>query len=236
MPRIIGLTGGIATGKSTVSSIWSEAGVPIIDADKVAREVVQPGKPAYRLIRGYFGPSILNADGTLNRRELGAQIFSDGSKRNALNKRIHPFIVLSMLSKLFIEVFIRFRPIVVLDAPLLFESGTLRPFCSSVVVVACSTEEQIERMVRRDEQKGIDHAEARRRIASQMALSEKIDRADVVIENSQGIDQLKDRALGVLNDFEPSNTGELAFRALLCGVALKIVSKVISAVKCSQGL
>lgn len=224
MPRIIGLTGGIASGKSSVSAIWAASGAYIIDADAVAREVVRPGRPALYLIRKRFGPGVIRSDGTLDRGALGGIIFSDADARAALNRRIHPFIILSMLNRLLSAVFWRWSTVVVLDTPLLYESKTLLPFCSRVVVVECSAEQQIERMVRRDgESKGITVEEARRRLAAQMPLQEKARMADFIIDNSGNETDLAVKANRVLSKLRPSPAGEIAFRALTCAVAGKFI-------------
>lgn len=227
MPRIVGLTGGIACGKSSVASVWKSAGIYIIDADAIAREVVAPGQPALWLIRCRFGPSVIQADGALDRAALGRIVFSDASARAALNLRIHPFIVCTMLSRLATAILFRCKTIVVLDTPLLYESKTLLPFCSQVVVVSCEPEQQISRMLVRDgESKGVSEEDARKRLASQMPLEEKVRRADLIIDNSGDTEQLKERALQVLNELQPSAAGELAFRALVCGVAARIAVRI----------
>lgn len=223
MPRIVGLTGGIASGKSTVSDIWSDHDVTIIDADKIAREVVQPGKVAHWFIKRAFGPGVLNQDGTLNRPELGKLVFSNPRHRTVLNRITHPFIIFSMLSRLFVAVFIKWKTIVVLDTPLLFESGTLLPFCTATVVVNCHPQQQLERMLKRDADRGMTEDEAKRRLASQLPLAEKAKRASYVIDNTGEIDQLRRNAMRVLDRLQPSKAGELAFRGLvLVGIA-KIV-------------
>ncbi|CAN8071399.1 unnamed protein product [Agarophyton chilense] len=215
MPKIIGLTGGIATGKSTVSAIWRSRDITIIDADKIARDVVQPGKPAYWLLKRHFGPSVFNPDGTLNRPKLGKLVFSDPRQRNALNLRTHPFIMFGMLSQLFVAVFIKWKPIIVLDTPLLFESGTLLPFCSATVVVSCSPQQQLERLVRRDSGQGMTEEEAKRRIGSQMSLDEKKKRAKFVIDNTGNEIQLQNNAINTLDRLKPSKAGEIALRGLV---------------------
>ncbi|PXF48678.1 Dephospho-CoA kinase domain-containing protein [Gracilariopsis chorda] len=226
MPKIVGLTGGIASGKSTVSGIWSDHDVTIIDADKIAREVVQPGKPAYWLIKRTFGTGVLHQDGTLNRRELGKLVFSNPGHRTVLNRITHPFIIFSMLSRLFVAVFIKWKTIVVLDTPLLFESGTLLPFCAAIVVVSCDPEQQLERMLKRDAHLGMTEDEANRRLASQIPLAEKARRATYVINNTGEMDQLRENAVHVLDRLKPSKAGEFAFRGLvLVGIA-KIVFRL----------
>lgn len=228
MPRIVGLTGGIATGKSTVSALWRASGATIIDADAIARDVVRPGRPAYLLIRRRFGPRVLNADGTLNRPALGNIIFSDVQQRAALNRRIHPFIIFSMFTQLFVATVIRWRRIVVLDAPLLFESGTLVPICSRIVVVTASRDAQIARMLTRDADKGLAKADAENRINAQMPLEQKTAKADFVIDNSGSRQELEQIAAGVLTQLEPSNSSEFIFRTAVCVAAAKLMSFVAS--------
>ena len=232
MPRIVGLTGGIASGKSSVSAIWSSMGVRVIDADAVAREVVQPGQLSHWLIRKHFGDQILNNDGTINRAALGQIIFSDRNQRIALNRRTHPFIILTMLWRLFTAVLIRWERIVVLETPLLYETGSLLPFCSRVVVVSCDKEQQVKRMALRDAAKGVTEEEARKRLESQMPLEEKASMADVVIDNCEGKEQLRENAVKALEELQPSRSGEVAFRVLITsiasGVALRIFTRLAS--------
>lgn len=227
MPRIVGLTGGIASGKSTVSATWKSHGITVIDADEIAREVVKPGTPALWLIRRHFGEEVMNNDGTLNRAALGRIVFSDRKQRAALNRRIHPFIILDMLNRVLVAIFIRWRSIIVLDAPLLFESKTLIPFCSRIVVVTCQPDQQMERMLVRDSNKELTREEAENRINSQLPLEEKAKRADIVIDNSGDKDQLEQSSLTVLDELQPSYSGELAFRGLVIAVAAKIAVRLI---------
>lgn len=238
MPRIVGLTGGIATGKSTVSRCWCKAGIPVIDADEVARDVVCPGRPALRLIRWRFGNDVVNADGTLNRAALGQIIFSDASQRRRLDMIMHPFIIASMVRRLIFALFIRFEPVVILDTPLLYESKTLLPFCNATVVVACTEEQQLERLLLRSQQdartgKGtpLTNEEARNRIAAQMPLSEKISRAQHVLNNSHSQTDLEEDALKLLSTLRPSSAGEFAFRALVVGSAFKFLTTALASGK-----
>lgn len=228
MPRVIGLTGGIASGKSSVSEIWQRENVTIIDADKIARQVVRPGHIAYYLLRRRFGPEILHADGTIDRARLGNMIFSDPQLRVALNRRTHPFILLSMLSRLFTAVFLRWRSVVVLDTPLLFEGAALLPFCSRVVVVYCREEQQVGRMIARDGGKGLSEHDARARLASQIPLQEKTARAHLVIDNSGEKQLLEGNAMSALHSLQPSRAGEFVFRGLLCAILGKFVLRLFS--------
>jgi dephospho-CoA kinase len=220
MPSIVGLTGGISTGKSTVSRVWKDAGVAVIDADEIAREVTQPGSIALCLVRWRFGRDVFHADGALNRTALGRLIFADPSKRRRLNAVTHPFIIAAMIRQLVVAAVFRMRTIIVLDTPLLYESGTLLPFCSSVVVVACAPEQQLERLVKRS-QGELTEQEARDRISSQMPLAEKVSRAHHVLDNSRDVANLEADALKLLENLAPSPAGELCFRVLIGTLVVK---------------
>lgn len=131
--KIVGLTGGIATGKSMVSKYLSLHGVAIIDCDLLARRVVEPGRPALAKIVSTFGEGVLNQDGTLDRKLLGAVIFADPAKRLMLNRIVHPAVRREILS-LVIEYWLTATPMVVIEAPLLIESG-LHKYMSEIIVV-----------------------------------------------------------------------------------------------------
>ena len=177
---VVGLTGGIATGKSTVSAIFRHLGVRLIDADLLARETVMPGQRAYREIVAEFGTDVLQPDKTLDRKKLGAIVFADAAKRKRLEAITHPAIrqrqerILSSLEE---EAF---EGLVIWDAALLYESGAERRV-DKVVVVVTDPETQLRRLVERD---GLGEEEARRRIASQMPLALKRRMASYVIDNS----------------------------------------------------
>ena len=170
----VALTGGIATGKSYCLGRFAALGVPIIDADKLAREVVAPGSAGLHAIVDRFGNAVLKPDGTLDRAALGRIVFSDDSARSDLEAIIHP------------EVYRRIREwyaalplgqMAIADIPLLFETGHQHDF-DRVVVCACAPEEQLRRVMSRD---GLTEAEARARLAAQWPIEEKIARADHVI-------------------------------------------------------
>jgi len=181
----IGLTGGIASGKSTVARMFAERGAVIVDADAVAREVVEPGEPALDAIVAEFGPSILLPDGTLDRDALAAVVFADPDANARLREITHPAIGARMGA--LVEAQRETDNIVVLDAPLLVEAGwTGMP----LVVVAADEDVQVERMVR---DRAMTEGDARARIASQAPLSEKLDKADFVIWNNGTLDALASR-------------------------------------------
>lgn len=231
MPRIIGLTGGVASGKTTVASLWSGRGVTIIDADAVARDAVAPGRPALWLLRRHFGSHIVRADGSLDREALGRIVFSNdgGAARRALNRRTHPFIIAEMLARLAAALLIRWSPIVVLDTPLLFETRSLLPFCSRTVVVKCAQEQQVERMLSRDaHSKGLTLQDVHNRLQSQMPLAEKARLADVVIDNSGSREELEEKAMQALDDLRPSPVGEVVFRAVVCTLFARVLYRLMA--------
>ena len=177
---LVGLTGSIATGKSTVSRMFAHLGARVIDADLLAREVVMPGQPAYARIVEEFGPQVIQEDGSLDRKALGAVVFADATKRKRLEEITHPAIGLRqqrMLSVLDEEAF---EGVVIWDAALLFEGGGAGKM-DRVVVVYADPETERRRLMERD---GLGDADARARIASQMPVAEKAKLADHVIDNS----------------------------------------------------
>ncbi|XP_034049681.1 dephospho-CoA kinase domain-containing protein [Thalassophryne amazonica] len=177
---LVGLTGGIASGKSTVSSMLRELGCPIIDADVVARKVVEPHSSAYSRIVSHFGTDILLDNGEIDRQKLGQLIFSNEVKRKLLNSITHPEIHKVMLKEI-LFYFLRGYRYVVLDVPLLFETRRLTRFLNHTVVVYCDPATQLARLMQRD---GLTQEQAEQRVAAQMPLNEKRGLANHVIENS----------------------------------------------------
>jgi len=184
---LIGLTGGIASGKSTVSARLAERGAVVVDADVLAREVVEPGTPALAAIAEQFGPGVLADDGSLDRAALGAVVFSDPEMRLRLNAITHP-AVWRRARELFAAAEARDpRAIVVYDVPLLVEAAGDRPIAFDlVVVVDASAETRRRRLV---ELRGMSDDEARRRIASQATDAERLAIADVVIHSDGPIEE-----------------------------------------------
>jgi dephospho-CoA kinase len=176
---IAGLTGGIASGKSTVSEMFRQAGAVIIDADIIAREVVEPGMPAWGSIVKTFGRGVIAPDGGIDRTRLGEIVFNNSRLRKALEHIVHP--------RVRDEVRVRMKSlerrspgaVVIHDIPLLFESGMTEGL-AEIVVVYVPLQTQLDRLMIRD---GLSEADARLRIAAQMPLEEKRNRADVVIDN-----------------------------------------------------
>lgn len=190
--KIIGITGGIATGKSTVSNILLKRGYPLIDADKVAREVAEIGKPAYFKIIQEFGQGILNEDKSLNRKMLGKIIFSDEEARKKLNNITHPYIFESIKEKL--ELLSKGNPVVFLDIPLLFEEyySLIQHGINfdEIWLVYADKEIQVDRLMKRD---NISKDEAVKKIQSQMDMEEKKKMATRIIDNSGDIKSLEEQ-------------------------------------------
>jgi len=177
---LVGLTGGIATGKSTVSTLLRQLGCEIIDADLLAREVVEPGQPAWTTIVAEFGQGVVTAGGTLDRKKLGAIVFAVPERRKRLEAITHPAIRDRFMARLQELAAQGFTGLVFFDAPVMIESGSYKNM-ERLVVVATDEATQVERLRARD---GADEAENRRRIASQMPVAEKAKLADYVIDNS----------------------------------------------------
>lgn len=179
MALIIGLTGSIASGKSTISLMFDDIHINVIDADKIAREVVYPNNKAYDDIVDYFGEEILREDQTIDRKALGQIVFHDQKKLDVLNGFVHPRIRERMIEKrdLLIE---KGEQVIVLDIPLLFENN-LDVLVDRTIVVYVKEETQIERLKNREQ---FTREEAINRIQLQMPLEEKKLRADAVIDNN----------------------------------------------------
>jgi dephospho-CoA kinase len=176
---LVGLTGGIATGKSTVAEILRRLGGEVIDADQLAREVVAPGEPALAEIVREFG-DVLQPDGTLDRKKLGALVFADAARRKRLEAITHPAIRARFLARLQALQDAGFTGLVFFDAPVMIESGNYRTM-DRLVVVLTDEATQRARLIARD---SITPAEAQQRIAAQMPVADKAKLADYVIDNS----------------------------------------------------
>lgn len=182
----IGLTGGVGSGKSTVSSYMHELGIPVIDGDKLAREAVIPGSRAMAEMRKAFGPHIFLPDGSLNRLKMGEIVFNDEEKRQKLNSIIHPFIWHRTREEL-IRAQEEGFPVVVLDMPLLLEiSWQLR--VEEVWLVEVPLEVQIARVISRD---GFTREQVMERIGKQMPTMNKMNYADVIIDNSRSVEDTR---------------------------------------------
>jgi dephospho-CoA kinase len=176
--KVVGLTGGIASGKSTVARAFATLGVPVVDADQLAREVVAKGTPGLDEIARTFGEGVLLADGSLDRKALGAIVFSEPTARMKLNAITHPRIAQAAAERL-VRLAETGAPYSLYEAALIVENGMHRGM-AALIVVAAPPEVQLARMVSRD---GFGEDEARARIAAQSSLAQKLEVADFVIHN-----------------------------------------------------
>lgn len=193
---LVGLTGGVATGKSTVSKMFKQCGAVVIDADALAREIVQPGKPAWREIVRAFGKDMLNPDRTIDRHSLGTMVFHDKKKLHRLERIIHPRVAREQarLAKQAGEN--DPNAIVIYDVPLLFEAH-IEKRVDKVIVVTADRKTQLDRLRKRN---GLSRAEALRRIRSQLPLAQKRRLADYVLDGTQTRRQLAREVSHLLED------------------------------------
>jgi len=198
---ILGVTGGIAAGKSTVTEILRSLGAVVVSADELAREVVRPGSPTLKRLTDSFGDAILAADGTLDRKALGRKVFSDPEARHRVNRIVHPAIA-DLARRRMEELSAGGAELIVYEAPLLFEAGA-EERVDAVLVVRVEESLQLARLMVRD---GLSRSEAEARIAAQMSQGEKVARADYVIDNS-----------GTRQEVESRVRALLAGLGLLCG-------------------
>lgn len=173
----VALTGGIASGKSYCTARFASRGVPVVDADQLAREVVRPGTPGLTAITRRFGTRVLRADGGLDRARLAELVFSDAAGRRDLEAIVHP-AVYDAIQGWLRRAEIAGAPLAIADIPLLYETAHDRDF-DRVIVVACAPETQLARLVMRN---GMSEDDARRRLAAQMPMYEKVKRANYVIK------------------------------------------------------
>ena len=181
--RRIGLTGGIASGKSSVGRLLASRGLPLLDADVYAREALAPGSPAAGSVLERYGDGVRAPGGEIDRAALGQIVFGDGAERRWLEQLLHPVVRACFAAKL---QELSAKPVVVLVVPLLFEAG-LETLCSEVWLVDCDETQQLQRLMARD---GLGEDDARARIAAQWPLARKRQLADVVLNNRGGPEQL----------------------------------------------
>ncbi|KAI9276249.1 dephospho-CoA kinase [Sporodiniella umbellata] len=198
--KFIGLTGGISTGKSTVSRCLLEQGIPVIDADKIARDIVEPGRKPNKLIRQYFGDEVFLDDGRIDRPKLAEIMFNDPEKRKILNQCTHPYVRMEMLKEAF-KYWVKGESMVIFDVPLLIESKMDR-MMGYTVVVYCSENIQLKRLKERDGIK--DDQVAMTRIKAQMPMADKVEKADIVLDNSTDLQQLQIQVQNMVKKVRPS--------------------------------
>lgn len=186
---IVGLTGGIATGKSTVVEMFRDYGIPVVDADVIARKVVEPGRKAWHQIKEEFGSGVFDESGELNRQALGDIIFESVDKRRRLNEITHPEIYKEMFWAA-VRYFFQGHQFIVMDLPLLFESGYMLDYVYKIIVVTCEEDLQLQRLM---ERMSMSESRAKKRIGAQMSLNAKCERAHFVIENSGSLDDTREQ-------------------------------------------
>ncbi len=194
---VLGLTGGIASGKSTVAEIFRELGAQVVSADELAREVVRPGSVTLQEIADRFGAEVLDEAGNLNRRMLAERIFSNAGERAALNRITHPAIA-KLAARRFREIERSGVRLIVYDAPLLFEAGA-EGQVDAVLVVTVQPDQQLKRLMDRN---GLSRSEAMARIASQMSQQEKTARADFLIDNSGSVEETRQQVKALMARLE----------------------------------
>eukprot|EP00887_Chlorella_sp_A99_P005667 scaffold1.g5667.t1 len=190
--KLIGLTGGIACGKSSVSRILRHEGLTVLDADDIAKQVVDKGRWGYRRVVRAFGNSVLLPDGQIDREALGEMVFANPTARRRLDAATHPAVGLALARALLLG-WLLCRPAVVVDMPLLFESGFYL-LCRPRVLVACTPATQLARLAARD---GLSGEAAAARVAAQMPLERKRQLADIVVENDGSLAELEAAARGL---------------------------------------
>ena len=182
MTLVIGITGGIGSGKSAVTDRFEKHGITVVDADKAARVIVEPGRPALQSIAEHFGNTILLPDGTLDRAALRTKVFADDNERRWLEQLTHPLIGQEILDQLAAAT----SPYSILSSPLLLETSQ-KSLTDLIVVVDVPEDIQLSRTVARDDN---DEAQVKRIMAAQMARSERLEKADIVIDNNRTLAEL----------------------------------------------
>lgn len=193
---IIGLTGSIASGKSTIANMLADLNFPIVDADLIARQVVEPGSETLNKIAEAFGPDVIKESGEMDRAKVGELIFHDEEKRHTLNNIIHPAIRVEMIRQR--DVYVNNGQHVIMDIPLLFENK-LQHFVEKILVVTTSEENQLARLMARN---NLTIEEANARIASQLPLIVKEQGADAIIRNNGTIEESKQQLIDILRMWE----------------------------------
>lgn len=199
MTIVLGLTGSIATGKSTVAKLLKKEGIPIIDADQISRQIVEPGNEAYQRMVSAFGHDILATDQSIDRKKLAEIIFNNQEKRDQLNEIVHPIIIAQMIKERD-RLIAEDHRLIILDIPLLFELKLMK-LVEKVIVVYTSPEQQLERLQNRDD---LTEEQARQRITSQMSIDEKAKRADFIIDNNDSKQETTQQCYRLIAHLEDS--------------------------------
>lgn len=197
----VGLTGSIGVGKSFVAGVLAELGCQVLDADEIAREVVAPGSPGLLLVAEKFGRQMIREDGTLDRERVGSLVFADEKKRQLLNSILHPYIIAEQDAVLREWEASDPKGIAVVDAALMIESGSYKRF-DALVVVHCSPEEQLKRIMARDK---LSREKAEQRIRTQMPQEAKKRFADYLIDTTKGLEATRERTEEVYRELKKLN-------------------------------
>ena len=186
LPKAYGLTGGIASGKSTVARLFQELGVPVIEADEISHALCEPGEVGAIKIREVFGNDVLDASGRVDRSKLGKIVFSDLQQRKKLEAILHP-LIMEAIQKKIRGFFDSGKDLVIVSAALLMETERDKDFHGNILV-SCSQDQQLQRLMDRD---GVDREEALKRIKAQWSMGKKIEKATFVIDNSQSLENTR---------------------------------------------
>jgi len=197
---LVGLTGGVATGKSTVSNMLRELGIPVIDADAMARRIVEPGRKAWKAIRTEFGQCVFHDNGELNRAALRTIIFEDEEQRQKLNRITHPEIYKEMIWEA-VKCAAAGHQYIVMDLPLLFEAGVMVAYMHKIIVVTCEEDLQLQRLM---EQRHLSERDSKLMIGAQMNMDQKAAMAQFVIENSGSLQDTHEQVLRIHNNLSKS--------------------------------
>lgn len=228
--RIVGLTGGISSGKSTVSNLFKAHGIPVVDADIVARDALKKGTGGWKKVVEAFGNDILQPNGEVDRPKLGRIVFSNMDKRQLLNRLLAPYISSGILQEI-LKLWLKGYKVIILDVPLLFEAK-MNKWTKPIIVVWVDHETQLKRLIARDK---ITDEEANNKISAQMSLDSKRSKADIVIDNSGSLEDLNEQFQSVLrvvtrpltwSEFMLSRQG--AFSALAFVILGVFVAKRVS--------
>ena len=197
---LVGLTGGIGTGKSTVVRILRSLDVAVLDADVIARQIVEPGRKAYKKITREFGNQVILDNGHIDRVKLGTIVFNDQVKRKSLGRITHPEISKQIFKECF-WLFLKGKHFVVLDLPLLFETNHITKLFNKIIVVSCDHQQQIQRLISRN---NYSLQEAQSRINAQMPLSHKCQLAHYIIDNNHELTNTRNQVEQIVSHLRSS--------------------------------
>ncbi|OBA20614.1 CoaE-domain-containing protein [Metschnikowia bicuspidata var. bicuspidata NRRL YB-4993] len=229
---VIGLTGGIATGKSTVSKNLLIQGIPVVDADTIAREVVEPGRRAHKQVVEAFDlqvPDLLDEGGRLNRAALGQAVFGNSERLKTLNKIVHGAVKREIARQLF-WTYVSGASMAVLDVPLLFEAG-LDHICGVTISVSTDDTTQLKRLLERNPE--LSEEDAKKRILSQLPMEVRDSKADKVIDNNGSLEELHEKTIAIMEDLRPCRLWTILEWFPPFGIFVAVTTVTIRALKSS---